>query len=288
MKATFHVLHTSILGVSAALLMPFLASAIGPIAPSGSFTNTVTDPANAVWDFGGILTNIDIHATQHGVEAQASIAIDFTQSGQGKVNGSQDSIPVTLNLVGNDSGSVPLSTTVTEKGSINSTAGGSHLVFTVTATGIGTLPGQPKASNITLKNQINSVINNTNQTIIGTMKETASASGVGSVNETRNFTNSITAVGGGDLGDGSWTLTLNNLATTNNQVTGTATITLNSEQVFNYSVKGSFNSTKGTKLVLTGADVISKGSAIQVTLDTGNVVRNIKGRITGQNVNASF
>jgi len=286
MKITLHVLRSRILGVGAALLVPFLAAAAGP--SGGPFTNIVSDPANAVWDFGGIIDNVDIDAPQHGVEVTASIATDFTQSGQGKVNGSQDSVPVTLNIIGGGNpGTVPLSTTVTEKGTINSKSGVSHLVFTVTATGTGTLPGEPKPSKITLKKQINANIDSATQIITGTQKDSASASGVGSVNETTTFTNTVAEVGGGDLGDGSWTLTLNDLSTGGNQVTGTATIELNSGQVFNYTVKGNFNSTKGTKLVLTGSDDISKGSAIQVTMDTNNTVTNIKGRITGQNVNVT-
>jgi hypothetical protein len=285
MKTTLHILHGHILGVGAALLVPFLATAAGP---SGSFTNTVTGPSNAVWDFGGILTNANIDVTKDGVEVQTALAADFTQSGQGKVSGADTGVPVTLNILGgSNAGSVSFPATVTEKGSINSTQGGAHLIFSITGTGTGTLPGESEASRISVSQQINATINNANQTIIGSKKETASASGAGSITQTTTFSNSVSGVSS-DLGDGSWTLILNSLSTSNNQVTGTATITLDSEQSFNYSVKGSFNSTKGTKLVLTGSDAISKGSAIQVTLDANNVVRNIKGRITGQMVNANF
>ncbi len=283
MKTTLYKPH--ILGISAALLMPFLASATGPTTPSGSYISTVTDPTNAVWDFGGVLTNLNLNATNGGIEAHAAIATEFTQSGKGKVNGLETNVPITLTLVVDSIGdSLSYPVTVTAKGAINSTKGGAHLVFAITATGIGTLPLETKPSKITLSEQINATINSAAQTISGTHKETASSSGT-SVFETEGFTNTIAEVGSGGLGDGSWTLALNNLATTNNKVSGTATITLNSGQVFNYAVKGAFNATKGTKLVLSASDLISKGSAIQVTIDTNNVVSNIKGRITGQNVN---
>lgn len=286
MKTTLHKLP--ILGISAALLMPFLANATIPGlfgSYTYTYTNTVTDPTNAVWDFGGVLTNINLNATNGGIEAQANIATHFTQSGKGKVSGLETNVPValTLDVDGfNDSVSYPV--TVTAKGSINSTKGGAHLVFTITATGTGTLPLETKPSKITLTEQINATIDSATQTITGTHKETASASGT-SIFETEGFTNTLASVGNGGLGDGSWTLALNNLSTTNNKVSGPATITLNSGQVFDYSVKGSFSSTKGTKLVLTGTNSISMGSAIQVTFNTNNVLSNIKGRITGQNVN---
>ena len=292
MKITLNSLQSVALGIGAALLVPFLAAAVPVGGPSGSFTNTVTGPTNAVWDFEGVVTNVNIDVTNKtGTEVQGDMSVTFNQSGAGKASGSDTNVSVTLNISGgssNTTGSVSFPATVTVKGSINSTKGGAHLIFSVTGTGTGTLPGESQSSKISLSKQILATINSANQTVTGTMKGTASASGHGSIVNTTSFTNSISEVGGGALGDGSWTLTLNDLATTNNQVTGTATITLNSGQSFNYSVKGSFNSTKGTKLVLTGSDPNSKGSAIQVTLDTNDVVTNIKGRITGQMVNVSF
>jgi hypothetical protein len=284
MKTTLHTIQSSILGISAALLMPIVANAAGP---SGSFTNIVADATNAVWDFGGVITNVDIDVSsvKAGVDVQAALPTDFTQSGTGKVSASQPDVTITPTVNG-QSFSYPAA--VTEKGSVNSTQGGSHLIFSVTAVGTGTLPQASKPGKIALGIQINATINSATQTIFGTMKDSATASGHGSVTETQSFSNTVAEVGSGGLGDGSWMLTLNNLSTSNNAVTGTATITLSSGQSFNYSVKGAFNATKGTKLVLTGSDANSKGSAIQVTLDTNNTVTNIKGRITGQNVNASF
>jgi hypothetical protein len=282
MKITLHTLHLSILGVGAALLVPFLATAAGP---SGSITNAVTSPADAVWDFGDIITNANIDVSKDSTEVQASIPAEVTQSGTGKVSDSQTDVSVTVDV---DSEPVTFPATVTEKGSINSTAGGAHLIFSITATGTATLPGKSTESRISLSQQISATINSANQTISGSQKETATASGEGSIVESSTFNNSISEVGTGGLGDGSWTLTLNDLSTTDNKVTGTATVTLNSGQVFNYSIKGAYSSTKGTKLLLSGSDAISKGSTIQVTLDTNNDVTNIKGRITGQMVNASF
>ena len=286
MKTNCHFLRSSILCAGAALLVPFIAGAAGP---SGSFTNTVTGPTNAVWDFGGIITNANIDVTSRGIEVQTELALDFTQSGAGKVSGLETNVPVAVNITGGrNAGSVSFPATVKEKGSINSTRGGAHFIFIATGTGTATLPGEPRASRITLSEQINATINSADQTITGSNKKSAGASGVGSISETKPFTNTINEVGGGALGDGSWTLTLNNLSTSNNAVTGTAMITLNSGQVFNYAVRGAFNSTKGTKLLLSGSDAISKGSAIQVTLDTNSVVTDIKGRIAGQMVKASF
>lgn len=285
MKTTLHILRSSVLGVTAALLVPFLAAATVPTGPSGNYTNTVANSTNDVWDFGGVITNVTIDFTAKGTTVQADIPTAFTQSGQGKVSASQTDVSITPTV---NSAPFTYSTTVTEKGSVNSTKGGSHFIFSVTATGTGTLPGASHASTITLGGQISATIDNATQAIFGTMKESASASGKGSISGTTTFSNSVSEVSSGGLGNGSWTLKLIDLATSNTAVTGSATITLNSGQSFNYTVKGTFSSTKGTKLLLTGSDANSKGSSIQVVIDTNNVVTNIKGRITGQNVNASF
>ena len=288
MNTTLYRIHSSILGVGAALLVPFLAAAtVVNAPPSGNYTNSVSDPTNAVWDFGGgAITTETINVSKGGTTVQATIPTDFTQSGQGKISASETDVSITPTL---DSAPFTFPATVTEKGSITSSGKGTaHLIFSVTATGTGTLPSAPQPSKVTLGLQINATINSTDETIFGTRKGSASASGIGGISETTTFSNTLAAITDETSGNGSWTLTLNNLSTSNNAVTGTATIKLNSGQVFNYNVKGVFSSTKGTKLVLTGSNPISVGSAIQVTLDLGNSVTNIKGKISGQSVNASF
>jgi hypothetical protein len=284
MKITTQSLRGSILGAATALLMPFLAAAVINTGPSGSFTNTVTGPSNAVWDFGGLITNVDVSITNDNVDVRFPVTIQ--QSGAGKISGAGTNVDVALQTAG---GSTHFLGNYKASGSVNSTAKGTHLLFTATVSGNTSVPGQGSTvRRASATFQVNGLINNTNQTISGQMKNLASASGLPSASEIDDFGPSPLTDISSDLGDGGWTLILSNLATTNNAVTGTATITLDSEQSFNYSVKGSFNSTKGTKLVLTGSDATSKGSAIQVMLDTNNVVRNVKGRISGQMVNANF
>ena len=59
MKRNHPSILATIFGVSAVLLGPALASAQSA-GPSGSFTNTVSAPTNAVWDCGGVITNVDV------------------------------------------------------------------------------------------------------------------------------------------------------------------------------------------------------------------------------------
>lgn len=290
MKTTLNIFPSFVLGIATALLVPFLATAV-PVGPSGDYSQTVTNPADAVWNFSGAFTNANIDVTnKEGTVVQADITVDFSQTGAGKITGSAVDVPITVIIggsgAGSHAGSFSFPATVTSKGSMTSAKGGAHLNLTVTATGTGTLPSESKSSKVTLSGQINATINNTNQTLTGSTKETASASGNGSIVNTTPFTNSISDVG--PVGDGSWTLALTGLATTDNKVTGTATVTLNSGQEFNYTVKGTFSSTKGTLLLLSGENAASAGSTIQVTLDTSNAVTAIKGKICGQMVNVSF
>lgn len=286
MKITLNIFPGFVLGIGAALLMPFMASAVGPVGPSGDFSETVTNAADAVWDFEGVVTNANFDVSENGPEVQANIPAAFTQSGAGKISGSATDVPMSFTINGlGGNGTVPLSATVTEKGSISSTKGSARFSITFRASGTATLPSSSHSSVITLSEQINATINSTNQTITGSMKSTASDSSHGSITETMTFANPLSDVGA--LGDGSWTLNLNGLSTTGTKVTGTATVTLNSGQVFNYSIKGSFSSTKGTLLLLSGSDANSKGSTITVTLNTSDVVTNIKGKISGQTVNVS-
>jgi hypothetical protein len=89
-------------------------------------------------------------------------------------------------------------------------------------------------------------------------------------------------------GNGSWILTLIDLATTGKTVLGSATVVLNSGASFHFKVHGSFApSTELSKLALTANDKPTRGSSLRVVLD-GNAITSIRGVISGQAVNVSF
>jgi hypothetical protein len=86
---------------------------------------------------------------------------------------------------------------------------------------------------------------------------------------------------------GAWDLVMA-LSTADKSVTGSGTVTLDAGVIFHFNVRGRFRPTDGkSTLVLSAADLATKGSVLRVTL-IGNTVVNIRGSITGQTVNANF
>lgn len=284
MKTKNFSLSLTLLGIGAILILP--ASVAAQTGPSGSFTNKITGPTNAVWDFGSLITNVDISISTSDAQVELSFAATVQQTGAGKLSGSGTGVTVNLS---DGSSTTQFAGSVKSTGSVTSTGPGAHVMLTTSVTGSAILPGDTVARKVSARLQVNGVIDNTNRTISGQSTSQASAAGKGSISETDNFgPTSVNAIPGiAPLGDGSWTLTMN-VATAANKISGAAQVTLNSGQVLNYSIKGSFKSTTGlSKLVLAGSDLASKGSTLQVMMN-GNTVKSISGRIVGQNVNANF
>jgi hypothetical protein len=123
-----------------------------------------------------------------------------------------------------------------------------------------------------------------------TESDTVSAPGLGtkSARSQRRFGGYPQFFPQGSSAPGAWRLEMLDLATdANNHVTGsTATITTISGQTFTFKIRGHYQPRTGRSiLLLRPADSVSRGSRLQVTLVTNTVTR-IKGRISGQAVNA--
>jgi hypothetical protein len=129
------------------------------------------------------------------------------------------------------------------------------------------------------------IIDNTTRTASGTSKSKGNASGIGSISGSDTFeTEPLDPI----LGDGSWTLKLLDLATLNNKVTGQAQVLLGTGKTYDFTVKGAYKASTGlSKLVVQGLDT-AKPSSLVVTLGPENTIVQIKGRIFGQTINASF
>lgn len=280
MKKLHYHLASIAIAAGLSLILPTVANAQS--GPSGTTTNTVSDPANAVWDFAGIVTNVNVDVTGSIGSVDLSFPVTIQQSGSGKLSGSGD-VTVALDYAGSDQ-SFP--GTYKVSGGLTSSRDGAHLTFVATVAGMTSLPPDPKSRRVSATHQDNATINASTRTISGKRKLSASASGMGSIVE-NSFFGPLPLHLVGPFGNGSWTLTLT-VSTTGKIVTGSAVVALNSGQTFHYGVKGSFNAkSNSSKLVLTGADLATKGSTLQVTM-SGDAVTAIKGKITGQSVKVTF
>jgi len=168
------------------------------------------------------------------------------------------------------------------KGSITSSKGVAHVVFSVKVSGhtaiehkgVSAVRAVTATANYTIKLDANA------GQVTGRVSEKASAAGAGSISDTRQFADSIPA----DLGNGSWTLVLNFDAANGSKLTGKATVTLQTGAVYPFSFTGTFAPhTQLSKLSLKGLDA-GKGSALQVTFKN-NAITKIAGRVAGQSVN---
>ena len=124
-------------------------------------------------------------------------------------------------------------------------------------------------------------------TVAGVQTDSASASQKGDITNHQPINE---ALGSLITGNGSWTLALNNLVTTDKKVAGTATVTLNSTHpAFNFNVNGLFKPRLDTAtLTLTAADAATKGSSLVVSMSGTNTVTAIRGSISGQSVKVIF
>ena len=139
---------------------------------------------------------------------------------------------------------------------------------------------------VTAKKSTKLTFDNVAGTASGTDKNSASASGLGSISGRDTFSQSLSDI---FPGNGSWTLALFNLNTdSRNKITGSAVVTLNSGETFEYGVRGVYKSkTDTSKLVLSAFNPGTKGSTLVVGMN-GNAVATIKGKISGQMVNVSL
>jgi hypothetical protein len=283
----------SILITSSTLSLALLAALPGSAQPTGSITNHVTASANLLWDCSRLTElqdiELDIRKVSKGGTNGTDIAFadPFTQDGAGKLAGAgTTSVALIRDITEPQTSAFP--GTYATRGSITSSKGVAHLVLSVKVSGHTVLENSKGVSadravmataNYTVK------LDPSAGQVTGRVSEKASAAGVGSISDTRQFADSIPA----DLGNGSWTLVLNFDAANGSKLTGNATVTLQTGAVYPFSLKGTFAPhTQQSKLNLTGQGA-GKGSVLTVTLQpnaiTGNVITKIVGRVAGQSVN---
>jgi hypothetical protein len=284
----------SILITTSTLGLALFAAQPGSAQPTGSITNPITGAANALWDCSR-LTNelqdieLDIRKVSKGGTNGVDIAFadPFTQNGAGKLAGAGTTSVVLIPDI-TEPQTNAFQGTYGTKGSITSSKGVAHLVLSVKVSGHTVLDNNKGVSadravaataNYTVKLDANA------GQVTGRVSERASAAGVGSISDTRQFAGSIPA----DLGNGSWTLVLNFGAANGSKLTGNATVTLQTGAVYPFSFTGTFAPrSQQSKLNLKGEDA-GKGSVLQVTLQknaiTANVITKIVGRVAGQSVN---
>lgn len=273
--------HLFAIGLGA-LLLPQFAQA----QPTGSIIVTVT--TNAVWDVNGLNFTADYTITKQHNEHTSTVSVSYpftpSQSGGGAISGLSDSTPITLAVNGANAdftGKVKL------HGSVTSSHGKGHVLFSGTASGSTDLEGRPR--HVSSTHVMSLKFDNSLLTATGTERDSAAAAGLGIVSQHEDINEPLSSV---FTGDGSWTLALSNLSTSGKKVTGTATVSLNSGQVLSFNVNGLFTANKGTaKLTLTAAnkkDASTKGSTLQVGISANNTISSIKGRLSGQAVNVTF
>jgi hypothetical protein len=254
------------------ILAPLLASAQ---APSGNISTNITNPTNALWDI--TMVHEIKHVSFDIDNLDVVFDVDFTQNGGGKLAGAGDTT-VLLALDGTNQPSFAAAYVV--KGAITSVKGVGRLSFSDGATGIAFLNGADRKASVAEK--MNIIIDPvTRQIVSGTFSRKASAAGLGSKTDSGAIEPESLP---GELGDGSWTLSLDLQPDSKNKFTGTnntATVSLASGMIYHFAVIGAYvGPTQQSKLVLKGVDE-AKGSSLKVTL-LGSQITGILGKVSGQ------
>ena len=244
---------------------------------------------NALWDFTTLtneLQNIELNAekiTRGGTNlAQAALADPYVQDGRGKLSGSGSaSVSLTSNVT--DPQTNAFDGTYTSKGSVTSSKGVAHLVFSIKVSGSALLgdDNHPVTQRtVTVRANYSAKFDaNTNQ-MSGRVSGTISAAGLESLSHSGSFAGALPA----ELGDGSWALAVQLGVVSGNKSIGTATVTLSTGQVYPFDTTGSFTPHTGQwRLTLKGVDA-GKGSMLQVTVQN-NAITRIVGQVSGQSVN---
>ncbi|HZL44423.1 MAG TPA: hypothetical protein VFD66_14225 [Verrucomicrobiae bacterium] len=254
-------------------------------APTGNVQVAVTDLTNRVWDLDRVINGVGFSVTnKNDATVDVDYALNLIQTGSGSLKTAGDTNETTVHLTINGTNAPDFTGKFHASGSITSNKGKGHGTFTSTVTGLALIV---KPRHVTATESIVFSFDNIANTTTLTKRDSASASGLGSIRGDPQVT--IGTLTTEFPGDGSWTLALVGLTTSGKNITGTAaTVTLSTGQVFNFKVKGLFKTTDSTsRLLLASSDTASRGSSLTVTM-AGNTVMGIKGRITGQSVNVSF
>ena len=274
---TYKSLLVVTLGVALATLSAQTGFATPPSAPTGSITNVVTGYTNVLWDATLLpIQNMELDITAVDDVGTNELIITYpapyTQDGKGKLAGAG---ATTVSATNETDIATTFPGTYASKGSLKGNNGLATVNFSGKVAGIANIDGTNHAMKASAKYAI--TLDANAGTISGTSMEKASASGFGSAAETKTFSNSIPA----ELGDGSWTLVLTFGVPVGTKLTGTATVTLATGQVYPFDFKGTYVvATNRSMLSLKGTGDGS-GSKLTVTLD-GNTVIGFSGKISGQ------
>jgi hypothetical protein len=276
MKKSKSILQVSVIAVAATLGFQTLFA-----QPSGSITNLVTNPTNALWDFSLLtneLQNVDFTVSKKDVTAQFIYADPFTQNGAGKFSGS-GSTTVALTV----DGETPSFTGPYKvSGSVTSSKGVAKVTFMTKVSGTD-VEVDGKSRSVSGSESEVVEVNAVTGLVTGRSSSHASASGLGSISSTSTISDTLASVAA-EIGDGTWTLVLDFGTASGKSLSGTASVTLNAGTVYPFTFTGAFNSKTGdSKLNLKGTGT-GVGSALIVTLNSSNTVSSISGKVSGQTV----
>jgi hypothetical protein len=250
-------------------------------APTGSITNVISDTSNTIFD--ATLTPLqvmELYITDNHSDSTSELFVTyadaFTQDGKGKLVGSGDT---EIAVTNEPDIAISFPGTYTTKGFIKGNNGITSLKLTSKASGTAFVNDANRTMSAMATYLI--TLDAAAGTVNGKVIAKATASGLGSMTGSDEFSDAIP----GELGDGSWTLVLNFTEPNGTKLTGTATVTLATGQVYPFSIKGTYVSSKdSSKLSLKGVDA-GLGSVLTVTMQGSNIV-SIKGKVAGQIINA--
>jgi hypothetical protein len=269
--------------LSGLLVVGAASSARGQTGPAGDFQLSVTEASSIVWDLSAIdafhHAGIEVEDPKKEGRAELDFLTTPILGAGGKISGAGQT---TVSLgVETDLGweTITFPGTYKLSASISSSKGVAKGSSSVSVSGTAQLEGKARA--LKASSSTSFTVNNSAKTVSGSMKSSASASGLGSISGKDTFgPNSMVTEG---AGDGTWTL-LMTLSTTGKVVTGSqAKVTLSSGRILSFTAKGTFTAkTQATKLVLTGTGD-AKGSSLQIGL-AGSQIKTVKGKLLGQTV----
>jgi hypothetical protein len=272
------------------LSLAVLSTQVSPAQPTNPITKLIVGPMNVLWDFSQLTNNLQsedwtIEKVSGGQTNGAEVAFDapFAQDAKGKLFGSG---PTTVDLNPDLSAPQPITFpgNYVTKGSVTSSKGVARVTLSITVSGRAVLGNDkhPAAERAVTASAHGTLTFNANTgQWAGRASQKAAAAGIGAISETKTFGPSALPA---ELGDGTWTLVLSFEAPTGNKLKGTATVTLNTGQVYPFDFTGTYAShNRQSKLNLKGSGVGS-GSILQVMLQDSNIIK-MTGRVAGQSVN---
>jgi hypothetical protein len=245
--------------------------------PGGEVSMWVKDPMDLLWDVSSNkrlqFSNYDI-VDSDGDETDIDFSSPFIQDGAGKLSGAGQTT-VTVDGPGLD---LHFGGTYKVTGAITSSRGIARLTFTSSAKGTTVVEG--RRTTVTTSLMLKAVVDSVNRVVSMTEVATGAASGIGSAQEKAPVHTDwweITEA----MGDGTWWLVMNLQNDGAKKVFGTAEVRLSSDAVLDFQVKGAYQASKDTSLLVLTPGPRAKGSTLRVAM-RGNEIQSIKGKVSGQ------